>query len=57
MYECYWCKKPIRSGEPWLMVNVAPDAASGGTSMPHHTACSPYNMQMVPNTNRPPRAV
>lgn len=57
MEQCWWCKKSIKDGEPWLLVNVAPHAAGGGVSMPHHTACSPFTLQMVPNANRPPRAL
>ena len=54
MAECYHCGKPILAGEPSCSVNIAPHAASGGVMKPHHSACAPFVMQMVPNPNRPP---
>jgi len=67
MTECYWCGRLIGYDEPWCMLNVAPDAASGGTMMPHHSACAPTlvdvvsaagapaRVVVVPNPDRPPR--
>lgn len=39
MENCWVCKEPILADEFSCSVNVAPDAASGGTMKPHHTAC------------------
>jgi hypothetical protein len=53
MTECYHCGKPIYANEPSCLWNVAPDAASGGTMMPFHSACAPMKFVSVPNTDRP----
>ena len=46
---CHVCKQPVPdiinfgNADPhgWNLVNVAPDAASGGTMRPQHWKCSP----------------
>lgn len=38
--RCYKCRTALDVGA-WIMANVAPGAASGGTLMPFHPECAP----------------
>lgn len=38
--RCFKCRK-VLGNQNWLLCNVAPDAASGGTMMPFHRDCAP----------------
>lgn len=39
MLHCGKCKRAIRTSEPTIGINVAPDAASGGTMVPVCVDC------------------